>query len=249
MFSPDAQTAIDSAKDVGFTRGDKELTLGAIATALVMLGPAHAMLAAVLSTQEAVLQQHFKSPESLRRCQAKMPLAENVRAMLAAAKELVKAVPSRRDPGLIALPHLVCATARAFSDGDLPAGAKRPDEERASGLLLNWADEQSKPPSLGDLTRRLRTLRQDLISRVHGQDHAVHQFVEGVFNIEVVARADTSRRKPAGLFVFAGPPGVGKTYLAELASTHLDRPFKRFDMSSFAHSHEVLGLNRHARVI
>ena len=200
------------------------------------------MLAEALTTPEPDLQLHFKPPESIRQCQAKMPLAEDVREMLATAKALVQAVPSRQDSGLIALPHLVCATALALRDAELPAGARSPDQERAGILLLKWGDEQARPLSLGDLTRRLRTLRQDLLSRVHGQDHAVHQFVEGVFNVEVVGRADTSRRKPAGLFVFAGPPGVGKTYLAELASTHLDRPFKRFDMSSFSNSHEIAGL-------
>src|ERR1035438_6641275 len=124
MFSTDAQTAIDRAKDVGFTRGDKELTLRAIATALVMDGQASAMLAEALSTQEAVLQQHFKPPESVKQCQAKMPLAENVREMLAAAKALVQAAPSRRDSGLIAVPHLVCATALVLPTGELPSGAR-----------------------------------------------------------------------------------------------------------------------------
>lgn len=66
--------------------------------------------------------------------------------------------------------------------------------------------------------------------------------MEGLFNVEVVARADATRRKPAGLFVFAGPPGVGKTYLAELASARLERPFKRFDMSAYSRSHEATGL-------
>jgi cell division protease FtsH len=32
---------------------------------------------------------------------------------------------------------------------------------------------------------------------------------------------------------------VGKTYLAELAAESLGRPFVRFDMSGFAHDHEV----------
>ena len=57
---------------------------------------------------------------------------------------------------------------------------------------------------------------------MYGQEHAVHQFVEGLFNIEVVGSADTARRKPAGLFVFAGPPGGGKTYLAELGAACLE---------------------------
>ena len=242
MFSKDAQTVIDRAKDIGFSCGDKELTLHAIATALAVDSRASAMLAKALSTEESVLQKHFKPPETLKQCQAKMSLAENVHEMLVLAKAMAKVTQFGQEPGLIAVPHLVYATARTFPDDDVPPGARCPDEEAAAAFLQKWADELSKPPSLGGLTRRLRTLRQDLIAQVHGQDHAVHQFVEGLFNVEVVARADATRQKPAGLFVFAGPPGVGKTYLVELASTQLDRPFKRFDMSAYSRSHEATGL-------
>ncbi|MFV1964186.1 MAG: hypothetical protein ACC628_02095 [Pirellulaceae bacterium] len=49
------------------------------------------------------------------------------------------------------------------------------------------------------------------------KNHAVHAFIEGLFNAEVVATADTGRNQPRALFVFAGPPGAGKTFLAELA--------------------------------
>ena len=89
---------------------------------------------------------------------------------------------------------------------------------------------------------RLRRLRSDLLTKVFGQDHAVHSFVEGLFNAEVVASADSDRKSPRALFVFAGPPGVGKTYLAELGAAALNRPFKRFDMSAFAghEQHETL---------
>ncbi len=98
------------------------------------------------------------------------------------------------------------------------------------------------PSSLGELTRRLRGLRTELLQRVYGQTHAIQQFIDGLFNTEVVAAADTERRRPAGLFVFAGPPGVGKTFLAELGAGFLARPFKRFDMSAYAHTHEAAGL-------
>ena len=81
---------------------------------------------------------------------------------------------------------------------------------------------------------RLRRMRADLLSRVFGQDHAVHAFVEGLFSAEVFAAADANRRSPRAVFVFAGPPGVGKTYLAEQGASFLGRPFRRFDMSAFS---------------
>lgn len=87
---------------------------------------------------------------------------------------------------------------------------------------------------LPELTRRIRDMRRILLEKVHGQDHVVHAFAEGMFSAEVLAEADTRRRSPRAIFVFAGPPGVGKTFLAEQAAEALSIPCKRFDMSSFA---------------
>ncbi len=95
------------------------------------------------------------------------------------------------------------------------------------------AEEMSKA-FLPDLTNRIRTMRAQLLSTVFGQDHVVHAFAEGMFAAEVLAASDEKRVRPRAIFVFAGPPGVGKTFLAEKAAQALDIPFKRFDMSSFA---------------
>ncbi|MFH1113489.1 MAG: AAA family ATPase, partial [Pseudomonadota bacterium] len=102
-------------------------------------------------------------------------------------------------------------------------------------IVYEVPEEISK---LAGLTETLTKLRTDLRAKVFGQDHAIHAFIEGLFNSEVVAAADPDRRRPKGLFVFAGPPGVGKTFLAETAAEMLARPFKRFDMSGFS-DHQV----------
>lgn len=92
------------------------------------------------------------------------------------------------------------------------------------------------------LTRRIRALRYELLDQVFGQDHAVHALTEGLFSAEVLAASDKRRKGPKAVFLFAGPPGVGKTFMAERTAAALKLPFQRFDMSSFADHQAHMGL-------
>jgi ATP-dependent metalloprotease FtsH len=94
--------------------------------------------------------------------------------------------------------------------------------------------EETGLACLPKLTARIRDMRYALLEKVHGQDHVIHAFSEGMFSAEVLAASDEKRKCPRALFVFAGPPGVGKTFLAEQAAESLAIPFKRFDMSVYA---------------
>jgi len=87
--------------------------------------------------------------------------------------------------------------------------------------------------------QKLETLRDRLFSAIYGQDHAVNEFVRGIFNAEIVADLDKKRKSPRAIFVFVGPPGVGKTYLSEMGSKLIGYPFKRFDMSSYSGSYQA----------
>ena len=110
--------------------------------------------------------------------------------------------------------------------------------------------EEQKPaaiPEMGlgflpELTGRIRTMRSKLLSTVCGQDHVVHAFAEGMFSAEVLAASDEKRKRPRAIFVFAGPPGVGKTFLAEQAAEALSIPYKRFDMASFSDHQSYMNL-------
>lgn len=101
-------------------------------------------------------------------------------------------------------------------------------------------DEDDEQPNkindlstLSELAVKLNKLRDELSREVIGQDHAVQEFVNGLFMAEMKS-SFSDRNKPKATFTFAGPPGVGKTMLAEKAAKALGLPCRRFDMSQYA---------------
>ena len=81
---------------------------------------------------------------------------------------------------------------------------------------------------------KVKTVQGKLLDVVYGQDQAVNTFISGYFQAELSALTQEKRVRPRATFLFAGPPGVGKTFLAERAAETLGLPFKRFDMSEYA---------------
>ena len=80
----------------------------------------------------------------------------------------------------------------------------------------------------------VKEIRGKLLGEVYGQDAAVNSFIAGYFKAAMEAEFKEERKKPKATFLFAGPPGVGKTFLAETAADALGLPFARFDMSEYA---------------
>ncbi len=94
--------------------------------------------------------------------------------------------------------------------------------------------------TIEDIAGTSSRLYDALTEKVVGQDFAVQKFVQGYINAKM---AGLSRKdKPLASYLFAGPPGVGKTYLASSAAKILDMPCKILDMSEYANEHAIDGL-------
>ncbi len=91
--------------------------------------------------------------------------------------------------------------------------------------------------AMGQMLQHLQKtneMRDTLNSIVRGQANAVNQFVTGYFQARVQEMLGANKKRPRATFLFAGPPGVGKTFLAENIAKLLTLPYLRVDMSEYA---------------
>lgn len=141
-------------------------------------------------------------------------------------------------------------TVQNIVDEILPSDETKDDEEMLAEIresaskikaMLDLGKElhaQEEKPSVKEeiskLVDKVKTLQSELLDTVYGQDNAVNVFTTGYFQAELMSMTDIDRKKPRATYLFAGPPGVGKTFLAEVAAEKLSMPFMRFDMSEYA---------------
>jgi ATP-dependent Clp protease ATP-binding subunit ClpC len=88
-------------------------------------------------------------------------------------------------------------------------------------------------------TKRLLNLDKELIGSVIGQDEAVKKVVKAIKRSRIGIK---SQKKPIGSFIFLGPTGVGKTYLAKLLAEQVfgdEESIVRMDMSEYMEKHTV----------
>jgi cell division protease FtsH len=238
VFTDKAQAIISMAKDRAYTLGRDSVDVESLLAAIAADSEAGIRLAECL-TAGNVVDLRARCPEfgSPGPCPGTMPPDEAMRSLLESACKLAggEGIPDRTHPGLVGLPHLICAAAMTAEVASLLGDPIAPiGEKQAMSVLARWMIDTDGTLSLGELTGQLRGLRAELLSKVFGQDHAVHAFIEGLYNSQVTAGVDWNRKQPIATFVFSGPPGVGKTYMAELCAAHLKRPFKRFDMTAYS---------------
>ncbi len=143
---------------------------------------------------------------------------------------------------------------RAFESGaagkttDKKATEKSEDAETNGSVFdpiplsrENTTEDSGRKRDMGALVEEVEYIRRELSAAVLGQDNAINLFVSGYFRSEMLSSIEKAKRKPKATFLFAGPPGVGKTFLAEQAAKVLgglpankELKFRRFDMSEYS---------------
>lgn len=110
---------------------------------------------------------------------------------------------------------------------------KKEEEDRQKGADGKSAQPEKEKLTFGQKQQNIALLKAALLDKVKGQQHAVDAFVRAYFGAETLVAKE--HKGPLATFLFAGPPGCGKTYLSECAAEFIkDRKFARFDMSEYS---------------
>lgn len=91
----------------------------------------------------------------------------------------------------------------------------------------------------GDSLKRVQMLENNVKTKLYGQDEAVNQVLDRIY---VSFAGIGSETKPIASFLFMGPTGCGKTYLAKQLSEHLDVPLLTYNMPEYSEKHSVSSL-------
>ena len=104
---------------------------------------------------------------------------------------------------------------------------KNPDMKKTGSL---FSKNRLSSPLIG---RKLwlDKLRSELSKKIYGQDIAIDEFLSGLYYSEL--EPDRSGNGPKATYLFIGPPGVGKTYLAKSAAGLMDVESKIFQMNEY----------------
>lgn len=120
---------------------------------------------------------------------------------------------------------------------DKKSGTKKKDKDvekeikKEAEAAEKAADEVAE--NLVELSERYRNLTASLLDVVKGQDQAVFRFIRGLFQGDLFPIREGTG-KPRNYFFFFGPPGVGKTFLAETAAKLMGRKYMPFNMSEYS---------------
>jgi ATP-dependent Clp protease ATP-binding subunit ClpA len=124
---------------------------------------------------------------------------------------------------------------RSLSDKDIDDIFFKEDESETS---VKHPSKKVKPRAFKIPSAKFQNIETFLSSRVIGQSEAVKEIVRAL-RLHQAGLSD--KKRPLGVFLFAGPSGVGKTLLAQELHTYLfgtEYQMLRIDCGEFQHKHE-----------
>ena len=149
--------------------------------------------------------------------------ASHVRALLESALEEKRVVTMTE----------IAAVCMEYYDWKPTDGDDEPGDDRTDDMM----NEKIQIESFAQLEKQLR-------EHIVGQDAAISAFVDGLFEGDLLRG---TKAGPQSTFLFVGPPGVGKTFLATTAAKALGLPCRLFQMNEYAHEssfHGLIGFER-----
>ena len=121
------------------------------------------------------------------------------------------------------------------SESEKTSDEKTPVKEKGNGKIdYDKMTSSERVKSLESIVQKTKEISKVLSEKIYGQNNAIATFASGYFQSLIQKLTAAKRNAPAATFLFAGPPGVGKTFLAESVASVLDIPYKRFDMSEYS---------------
>ncbi len=101
------------------------------------------------------------------------------------------------------------------------------------------AEKAEEKDSMRQLLMQAGAVESELQDKVVGQDAAIEKLRAAYFDRELTIRLQPNKRGPRSAYLLAGPPGVGKTFMAQQFAFKLGFPFKRFDMSGYSNNEAI----------
>ena len=100
-------------------------------------------------------------------------------------------------------------------------------------------EEVEDEASMQQLLMQAGAVESELRDRVVGQDVAIEKLRAAYFDRELTIRLRPNKRGPRSAYLLAGPPGVGKTFMARQFAAKLGFRFKQFDMSGYSNKEAI----------
>lgn len=100
-------------------------------------------------------------------------------------------------------------------------------------------EEMEEEVSMQQLLMQAEAIEIELQDKVVGQQVAIEKLRAAYFDRELALRLQPGQGGPRSAYLLAGPPGVGKTFMAQQFAYKLGLPFKRFEMAGYSNKESI----------